>query len=96
MTFVTIYTTICIVLKYVCRCYQTAGRKSCSIVSGDVSKNCLYRLTAHPVTSSRLSSAEKNVYAKNTQNYREYRVAHATVYLNEAATVHSAPAKRGR
>ena len=26
------------------------------------------------------------IYAKNTQNYREYRVALATVYLNEAAT----------
>ena len=24
------------------------------------------------------------LYAKNTQNYREYRVVHATVYLNEA------------
>ena len=29
------------------------------------------------------------LYAKNTQNYREYRVAHATVYLNEAPTDHS-------
>ena len=28
------------------------------------------------------------VYAKNTNNYREYRVARATVYLNEAATGH--------
>ena len=35
---------------------QTAGRNSCSIVSGDAS-NCSYRLTVHPVTSSRLSSA---------------------------------------
>ena len=41
---------------YLCRCSQTAGRNSCSIDSGDVS-NCLYRLTVHPVTSSRLSSA---------------------------------------
>ena len=41
---------------------------SCSIVSGDVS-NCSYRLTLHPVTSSRLSSAYNFfVYAKNTQN----------------------------
>ena len=33
------------------------------------------------------------------QNYREYRLAHATVYLNEASTGHSWPseqAKRGR
>ena len=35
-------------------------------------------------------------YAKNTKNYCEYRVAHAIVYLNEAATVLSTPAKRGR
>ena len=38
------------------------------------------------------------LYAKNTQNCREYRVAYATVYLNEAATGHSSPvehAKRG-
>ena len=42
--------------KNVCQCSQTAGRNSCSIVSGDVS-NCSYRLTVHFVTSSRLSSA---------------------------------------
>ena len=51
-------TSICtiILLKSVCRCSQTAGRNSCSIVLGDVS-NCSYRLTVHPVTSSHLSSA---------------------------------------
>ena len=49
-----IYTII--LLKSVCRRSQTAGRNSCSIVSGDVS-NCSYRLTVHPVTSSRLGSA---------------------------------------
>ena len=43
-------------LKSVCRSQQTASRNSCLIVSGDVS-NCSYRLKAHPVTSSRLSSA---------------------------------------
>ena len=31
------------------------------------------------------------LHAKNTQNYREYRVAHANVYLNEAATCHRSP-----
>ena len=31
---------------------QTAGRNSCSIVSGNVS-NCSHRLTVYPVTSSR-------------------------------------------
>ena len=40
----------------ICRLSQTAGRNSCSIVSGDVS-NWSYRLTVHPVTSSHLSSA---------------------------------------
>ena len=30
----------------------------------------------------------KKNYEKNTQNYREYRVARPTVYLNEAATGH--------
>ena len=39
-----------------CQRSQTAGRNSCSIVSGGVS-NYSYRLTVHPVTSSRLSSA---------------------------------------
>ena len=34
------------------------------------------------------------VYAKK-KKYREYHVAYATVYLNEAATGHSTPAKRG-
>ena len=51
---VTIYTII--LLKSVCRCSQTAGRNSCSTVSGDIS-NCPYRLTVHTVTSSCLSSA---------------------------------------
>ncbi len=31
---------------------------------------------------------EHFLYAKDNQNYREYRVARATVYLNEAATGH--------
>ena len=38
------------------------------------------------------------LYAKNTQNYREYRVAHATVYFNKTAIGHwspAEPAKRG-
>ena len=57
-----IYTII--LHKSVCQCSQTAGRNSCAIVSGDVS-NCPYRLTVHHVTSSRLSSANNFVYAKN-------------------------------
>ena len=34
------------------------------------------------------------LYAKNTQNYREYWVTRATIYLNEAATGHWSPATR--
>ena len=33
------------------------------------------------------------LYVKNTQNYREYRIAYATVCLNEAPSGHSAPAE---
>ena len=51
---VRIYTII--FLNSVSRRSQTAGSNSCSIVSGNVS-NCSYRLTVHPVTSSRLSPA---------------------------------------
>ena len=40
----------------VCRCSQTAGRNSCSIISRDAS-NCSHRRTVHHVTNSRLSSA---------------------------------------
>ena len=46
-----------------------------------------------------LLSVEVFLYAKNTQNYSEYRVAYVTVYLNEAPTGLSSPegqAKRGR
>ena len=50
----TIYTIV--FLKSVCQRSQTAGRNSCSIVSGNVS-NCSHRLTVYPVTSSRLNSA---------------------------------------
>ena len=46
---------ICIMYTYIRRS-QTAGHNSCSIASGYVS-NCSYRLKAHPVTSSCLSSA---------------------------------------
>ena len=36
------------------------------------------------------------LYAKNPQNYREYRVANATVYLSEAPTGHSSPAEQSK
>ena len=64
-----------IIIMYVCRCWQTAGRKSWSIVSLDVS-NCWYRLTIHPVTSSPLR--------KTHTNYREDRPSRMCI-LNEPA-----------
>ena len=78
----TIYTII--LLKSVCRCSQTAGRNSCSIVSRNVS-NCSYRLTVYPVMSSHLYSALHFLYAKNIQNYSEYCVAHASGQLNRTS-----------
>ena len=53
-----IYTIIFLnsVCLSVSRRSQTAGRNSCSIVSGNAS-NCSHRLTVYPVTSSRLNSA---------------------------------------
>ena len=41
-------------------------------------------------------SLEICLCAKNIEYYREYRVAHDTVYLHEAATGHSTAAKRKR
>ena len=60
----------------VCRRSQTAGRNSCSIVSGDVS-NCSYHLTVHTVTSSR--------HSLNIQNLGEIGWP-ARVCLNDPAT----------
>ena len=43
----------------------------------------------HIMSRVRVSVRPSNfLYAKNTQKYREYRVAHAAVYLNEAPTGH--------
>ena len=47
----TYYVTL---LKSDCRCSQTAGRNSCSIVSGDIS-NCSYRLTVHPDNANKIT-----------------------------------------
>ena len=64
-----------------CRCSQTAGCNSCSIVSGDVS-NCSYRLTVHPLTSSRLSwPSNFFIYEKHSKP-RGNRAASASVYFN--------------
>ena len=59
-----------ILLKSVCRSLQTAGRISCSIVSGDVS-NCSYRLqlSCHEFASQ--FGLAILVRAKNTQNLLE-------------------------
>ena len=54
MQLLRIYTII--LLKFVCRCSQTAGRNSCSIMSGDIS-NCSYQLSVLLLASSHLSSA---------------------------------------
>ena len=69
----------------VCRSYQTASRNSCLIVLGDVSVSTESTST-HEFASQ--FGLDIFLYAKNTHNYCEYRVARATVYLNEAATGH--------
>ena len=53
-----IYTII--LIKSVCRFSQTAGRNSCSIVSGNVS-NCSYRLTIYRVTRMNTASPTRVV-----------------------------------
>ena len=78
-----IYTII--LLKSVCRRSQTAGRNSCSIVSGDVS-NCSYRLKIHPVTSSHLSSAYNFFIGEKHRKSLVNQVTSACVYLNDPAT----------
>ena len=69
---------------YVCisvsRRSQTAGRNSCSIVSGDVS-NCSYRRTVHPLTSSRVSSAKHFFICENPSKPRGNMAACASVYF---------------
>ena len=66
----------------VCRCSQTAGRNSCSIVSGDVS-NCSYRLTVHPLSRVRVSVWPSNfLYAEKHSKRRGNRAASASVYFN--------------
>ena len=57
----------------VCRCSQTAGRNSCSIVSGDVSISV--RIDWQYMLSRVGVSVRPRffVYAKNIQNYRDYR-----------------------
>ena len=47
---------IIILIKSVCRCSQSTGKSSCSIVSGDIS-NCSYRLSFLFLTRSHLCSA---------------------------------------
>ena len=70
-----IYTII--QLKSVCRSSQTAGRNSCSILSGDVSI-CSYGLAVHPVTRSRVILFIREKHPKPRE----------CVYLNETATGH--------
>ncbi len=58
---------------------EDAGK---NIVLGDVS-NCSYRLTVHPVTSSRFGSAYQFVYAKNAQHYRGDRISRKGLLNNK-------------
>ena len=51
----------------VCRCSQSTGRSSCSIVSGDIS-NCSYRLSFLSVAHSHLSFALKLFIDENQKN----------------------------
>ena len=77
-----------------CERNSGAGHNSCSIVSGDVS-NCFVSTESTSCHEFASQFGLEFFYAKNTQNYR---VACATVYLNEAPTGHSSPseqAKRG-
>ena len=63
----------------------------CSIVSGDNS-NCSYRLTVHPLMSSRLSSAYQFFYRRQThKSYCEDRVPRKCL-LNAPVTVDRSPA----
>ena len=57
----------------------------------------LFVSTESILSRIRVSVRPRNfLYAKNTQNYREYRVARTNVYLNEAATGHCSPVTVGR
>ena len=72
-------------LKYVCRCSQTTGCNSCSIVSGDVS-NCSYRLSFRHLTNPYLSSPSNLFYSWETSNNSWTLSRRTSVQLNEPAT----------
>ena len=69
MVAVDIYSILFSLRLSACRRSQTAGRNSCSIVTGDVS-NCSYRLTVHPVMAPQFGLV---IFfnAKNVQNLLE-------------------------
>ena len=77
-------------LLSVCQRSQTAGRNSCSIVSGNVS-NCSHRLTVHPVTSSRLNSAYHFFYTRKTLIKLSRRAVLEQVSIECPATAVSRP-----
>ena len=69
---IAIYTII--LIKSACRCSQTAGRNSCSIISGDIS-NWSYRLFVSTVGPfSHLFGLAIFYRQKTTKNYPENRV----------------------
>ena len=90
-----IYTII--ILKSVCQCSQTAGRNSCSLISGDVS-NCSYRPTVGPTSCHEFASQFDLaifLYAKNSPNYREYGVARTLfISMNRRSAIVSPASKR--
>ena len=77
--FINIYTIN--LIESVCSSSQTAGRSSCSIVSGDVS-NCSHRLKVLSLTGSRLSSAYTFFYLRKSCRNRVQRKCQ----LNEPAS----------
>ena len=89
ITIIIIYT----IIESVCRCYQTAGRNSCLVVSGDVS-NCSYRLQ-YILSRVRISVRPSIfIYAKNPSKPQGNRVASACVYLNDLSTGHECQRNR--
>ena len=72
-----------ILLMSVCRCSQTAGGNSCSIVSGDVS-NCSYRLALwqYILSRVRVSVRPRFFYMPKTPKTSGTWAASASVYFN--------------
>ena len=94
---VNIYTIILLILlKYVCLSVLANGRSQFLL---DHLGRCLKLFVSTESTSCHEFVSQFGLeffLSEKHPNYREYCVAHATVYLNEAATGHLKPSKRGR